>query len=106
MRFQLYILLCALPLSNAFANEVSGKTIIAKGKVSAEANSQSRQLERRSPVFQADKITTGLNSMTQLRMSDGGLLALQEDSELEISNYEFNASTNKGSISMSLLKGG
>ena len=39
-------------------------------------------------------------------MSDGGLIALKENSELNIANYDFNADTQQGAASIELLKGG
>ena len=39
-------------------------------------------------------------------MSDGGLIALKENSELNIANYEFNSTTQQGSASIELIKGG
>ena len=84
----------------------AGKTIIAKGQVSASAEQQTRSLSRKSPVFLADLVATGSASRTQMRMLDGGLLALQSDSQLAISNYQFDGASLQGSVSMELLKGG
>ncbi|MDN4501912.1 FecR family protein [Alteromonadaceae bacterium BrNp21-10] len=95
----------ALPLA-AIAQDSAGKTIMASGKVNANAENQIRALKRRSPVFAVDVVSTGLASATQLRMIDGGLLSIQEQSELAIANYEFNPATQDGSVTMSLLKGG
>lgn len=88
------------------ATTEAGKTIIAKGDVFANIEQTSRQLKRRSPIFLQDTINTGKNSRTQMRMLDGGLLALQSDSEFAILQYEFDAATLEGDVSMELLKGG
>ena len=88
------------------ASESAGKTIMARGDVSASNNEGPRQLKRRAPVFLADSVKTGLVSATQLRMIDGGLLALQEETELAISTYDFNSQNKQGAVSMELLKGG
>lgn len=104
--FTAFCLMCS---SSAYlhAQESAGKTIMARGEVNA-ANDDSgeRALTRRAPVFTIDSVTTGQLSATQLRMIDGGLLSLQQDSQLAISDYQFNAETEQGSVSMSLLKGG
>lgn len=105
---KLYIgLLLSLMLTTAQAQESAGKTIMARGEVSAvNTDSGQRALSRRSPVFKIDNVNTGQLSATQLRMIDGGLLSLQEDTELVIADYEFNAANQQGSVSMSLVKGG
>ena len=90
------------------ANDPAGKTILARGSVLAVDGSseQQRQLQRRDTVFGVDRITTGEKSKAQFSMSDGGLIALKENSELNIANYEFDANTQQGSASIELLKGG
>ena len=84
----------------------AGKAIMAQGEVVALTDQQQRALARRSAVYNTDLITTGQQSATQLRMIDGGLLSMQASSELSIVSYEFDAQTEQGTISMSLLKGG
>ncbi|MEM5481125.1 FecR family protein [Pseudoalteromonas fuliginea] len=93
---------------NAQAANPAGKTILARGTVLAlDANSeQQRQLKRRDTVFGVDRITTGEKSKAQFSMSDGGLIALKENSVLNIANYEFDSNTQQGSASIELLKGG
>lgn len=88
------------------ASENAGKTIMAKGTVNAEMNQNIRELTRRSPIFTEDLVKTAINSATQLRMIDGGLLSIQQQSQLAINQYEFNQETHHGNVSMSLLKGG
>ena len=90
------------------ANDPAGKTILARGSVLAVdgSNEQQRQLQRRDTVFGVDRITTGEKSKAQFSMLDGGLIALKENSELNIANYEFNDNTQQGSASIELLKGG
>ena len=85
----------------------AGKTILAKGSVVATSDdSAQRPLKRRDTVYSVDKITTGEQSKAQFSMSDGGLIALKENSELNIANYDFNADTQQGAASIELLKGG
>jgi len=94
----------------ALASKTAGKTIIAKGKVNAiqteTATATQRKLRRRSPIFDVDLVKTDVNSKTQFKMLDGGMVSLKENSELLISEYEFNASDQTGSVTMELLKGG
>lgn len=95
--------------SSIYGQVVAGKTMIAKGNVRAiepATPDQKRKLKRRSDIFDNEKVITGKNSKAQLRMKDGGLIAMKSDSELVISNYEFSTETGRGSVAMELLKGG
>lgn len=101
----------ALPLSGMAAqdnsgNSVAGKTMLAVGKVNALSAQQQRKLKRRAPVFTNDVVTTGGKAKTQIRMSDGGLLALKANSELNIAEYQYSEDTGTGSVVMELVKGG
>lgn len=100
-------LLCVSFYSQA-STTVAGKTILARGAVLATdaESAQQRTLKRRDTVYGVDKITTGEKSKAQFSMSDGGLIALKENSELNIANYEFNTMTQQGSASIELIKGG
>ncbi len=100
-------LLCVSFYSQA-STTVAGKTILARGAVLATdaESAQQRTLKRRDTVYGVDKITTGEKSKAQFSMSDGGLIALKENSELNIANYEFNSTTQQGSASIELIKGG
>ncbi|WP_377109926.1 FecR domain-containing protein [Pseudoalteromonas sp. R86517] len=100
-------LLCVSFYSQA-STTVAGKTILARGAVLATdaESTQQRTLKRRDTVYGVDKITTGEKSKAQFSMSDGGLIALKENSELNIANYEFNTTTQQGSASIELIKGG
>jgi len=86
----------------------AGKTILARGAVVAidATSDQQRSLKRRDTVYGVDRITTGEKSKAQFSMSDGGLIALKENSVLNIANYDFDAVTQQGSASIELIKGG
>ncbi|MFQ3220775.1 MAG: hypothetical protein ACI96W_003154 [Paraglaciecola sp.] len=90
------------------AEEMAGKTMMTKGDVRATETTSSteRTLKRRSPIYTADSVKTDAQSKAQLRMTDGGMIALKENSELLISSYDFNADDQTGSVVMELFKGG
>ena len=94
--------------TKALAQEVAGKTMVARGKVSAVAENSTtkRKLKRRAPIYGNDVVTTGEKGKAQIRMTDGGMIALKANSELVISDYEFSAENGKGSVVMELVKGG
>ena len=106
MKYLLLLILIVGSSSLLAEEQAAGKTLMARGEVNATAASQTRALKRRSPVYVADDVATGLSSASQLRMSDGGLLSLQEDSLLRIASYVAASDSERGDINMSLLKGG
>ena len=94
----------AIPAS---AIEVAGKTMVTKGKVRATSETtQERKLRRRAPIYDNDVVTTGKAAKAQIRMSDGGMIALKENSELIIADYEYSEGDGQGSVVMELVKGG
>ena len=97
--------------SYAFSSQaavVAGKTLMAKGRVNAvdTITKKARKLKRRIPVYGTDVIETSKKSRTQMRMVDGGLLALSEDSKVVIAEYKFDPSSEKASAVIELVKGG
>lgn len=97
----------ASPMATA-ANELAGKTIIARGGVHAtqSTTTDQRKLKRRSPIYDVDVVKTDAKSKTQLRMVDGGMISLKENSELVIAKYEYDATDQSGSVALELVKGG
>ncbi len=95
---------CSMPAGATPA--AAGKTIMARGTVQAQADTDIRALKRLSPVYSVDLVSTGSKSASQLRMSDGGLLSLQADSALAIRNYQTDAAKAQSQIQLELLKGG
>ncbi len=86
--------------------EPAGKTIMARGRVDAKADLQIRPLQRLSPVYPIDVVSTGTDSSSQLRMTDGALLSMQADTTLAINNYQVDPGNASSTVTMELLKGG
>ncbi|WP_426357049.1 FecR family protein [Pseudocolwellia sp. HL-MZ19] len=87
---------------------VAGKTLLAKGNVKAinpETNA-TRSLKRRSKIMSVEHITTGENSKAQFSMSDGGLITLKENTEINVSHYVFDEETQQGSATLEVISGG
>jgi hypothetical protein len=84
-----------------------GKTLMSRGSVQAtDSNtSQLRKLKRRSPVFDIDIVNTGAESLAQLRMDDGALIALKAQTQLKIEEYRFNRGE-ESAVVMELISGG
>lgn len=109
--FMLYVspvvALFSLALSAQEQASNAGLTLMARGNVTATATDtqQSRNLNRKAPVFNIDQVSTGAQSQAQFRMLDGALLALQSDTELLISEYKAGSATEQGSVVMELVEG-
>ena len=102
------LLLTAVLASNNVMADVAGKTILAKGQVSATniKSDEVRKLRRRSEIFSVDSITTGAKSKAQFSMSDGGLITLKENTEIKISDYHFDQDSKQGSATLEVVSGG
>ncbi len=87
--------------------EVIGHVVISVGKMQASNRGAFRDLLRNSKVFRGDTITTAANSYTQVRMKDGALLSLRPNTELVITDYNFNGRQDGTERSfMELVRGG
>jgi hypothetical protein len=98
----------SLFIPNVYALDEAGKTIIARGDVRATSSTQGdhRKLKRRTPVFTDDTLTTGASSKAQFRMTDGGVVALKENTVLTITDYQFNGEEGGNSVVLDLVQGG
>ena len=56
-------------------------------------------------VKSPDRILTGAGSAAALTLQDGTVLAIGPDSALDLSQFQFNATTQEGSVLVSLLRG-
>ncbi len=87
--------------------EVIGHVVISVGKMQASNRGTFRDLLRNSKVFKGDTIKTAKNSYTQVRMKDGALLSLRPNTELVITDYNFNGKQDGTERSfMELVRGG
>lgn len=100
----LSILMVLLPTQ--VSASVAGKTILAKGEVNATKSIESRKLKRRSKIFDVDNIVTGAKSKAQFSMLDGGLITLKENTEIKISEYQFDQNEQQGSATLEVVSGG
>jgi hypothetical protein len=90
------------------AANVAGRIIMARGDVQAITESgEIRKLKRRDSIFSHEVITTGNASRVQIRFIDNALLALKENSELNIKAYVYNEVNEKDNqVLMELVVGG
>ena len=88
------------------AEKALGKTILARGNITADRDNARQALKRRSPVFKQDILRSGANARAQFRMVDNALINLQENSVLRLREYELKSASGKGSVVMELISGG
>lgn len=93
--------------SNAISDNHIGLVIHANGAIVATNDGSQRKLTRGSTVQEGDTIKTGNTARSQLRMKDGALIVLRQNSELHFEEYQYEEEDKSvGSSIFSLLKGG
>lgn len=90
------------------AADVAGRIIMARGDVKAiSGDGVIRQLKRRDSIYSHEVIKTGEKSKVQIRFIDNALLALKENSELNIKAYVYSEVNEKDNqVLMELVTGG
>lgn len=88
------------------ANERLGKTILARGSITADRVGKLNALKRLSPVFRQDVLRSGTNARAQFRMIDNALINLQQKSVLRLRKYQLTSGGGEGGVLMELISGG
>jgi hypothetical protein len=93
--------------SASCAIDLAGKTLVASNQAQAisSGGSNIRPLKHASEIFSNEVVTTGAASKIHLRMIDGGMIALKENSELIIADYQLKDEDGKGSVVLELVQG-
>jgi len=92
---------------NAISENNIGRVIHAHGAIVASNDDGNRILKRGSMIKEGDLIKTSNTSRSQLRMSDGALIVLRQNSEMHFEEYKYDEQDKSvGSSIFSLLKGG
>ncbi len=87
--------------------DIIGQVIINIGELRAENRGTWRSLNRRSPIYRGDTISTGGRSLSQIRLKDGALLSLRPHTDIRIAEYNYNGQQDGSEKSiLELLKGG
>ncbi|MDP2805912.1 MAG: FecR domain-containing protein [Gallionellaceae bacterium] len=102
------IMLCGLISAfNLAAAETAGRVLVAVGEVTAERNGAVIALKLGSPIESGDVLRTGTTSNAQVRMTDGGIIALRPQTELHLDEYHFAGQVDGTEKNFfSLIKGG
>ena len=77
--------MCAMAATNAAGNAIF---VFGKAQVFA-ADGSARALSKGGELFEGDRIVTGVNGRVQIRMGDGGLLALRPATEFLIEAFHY-----------------
>jgi hypothetical protein len=103
-----YLFITLFISQGAIAADIAGRIIMARGDVQAIAeDGEVRDLKRRDSIFSHEIIKTGGASRVQIRFIDNALLALKENSELNIKAYVYNEVNEKDNqVLMELVTGG
>ena len=103
-----FVMLLAFSSAVVSAAEIAGRVIMARGDVNASnAAGERRLLKRRDPVYATDTITTGDQSRVQIRFIDKGMMALKENTTLNIKAYrQADGAGDDGQVLMELVEGG
>jgi len=85
-----------------------GYVVRQQGEVTVNNEDDSpRALETNSPIYEGDRIGTGVNATVFIAMDDGAEIHLKEDSTIEISEYVITPDLDRGSSSiLNLIRGG
>ncbi len=99
-------MLLSIPL-HAQAQDPIGRIIQTNGYVSAvDTAGGERPLARGSELFVDETVTTGRNSSTQLRLTDGALITMNADSLFVVNEFVFDgAGGSDDSVVMSVIQG-
>lgn len=97
-------LLCLLMFfpSLSFAGSI-GKVVLVKGSPLVVREQRHLFIKRNDELFQNDKLITPVGSRILLRFNDKTIVSLAENTEFELTRYEFRK--NQSNVSFKMLKG-
>ena len=84
--------------------QLAGNVVISQGAVEAQRNGHARILAKGDPVCAGDTLITSLSGSVQIRMADGGLIAVRPQTQLKIEKFVYRG-TDKDSSLLILTKG-
>ena len=92
---------------NAWSSQ-AGRVQFVHGKVDVtSAAGATRRMHKGDAVNEGDTITSARHASAQIRMDDGGFIAVRQETRMKIDKFEFSKKPNKPQRSFfSLLKGG
>lgn len=109
-RFLLCALVATLLATPAWADtapkgERAGTFKQVEGSVTATLGSETRKVRSGDAVFPNDRIQTAADGAAALTLRDGTELVLGPQAQLQVAGFEFEPTTQSGSLLLSLLHG-
>ena len=101
----LLFIMTAPHMASAADAPVAGTVSHLQGAAFANHRVSSDNLYKGRPVLVGDHIVTGHNSRVLLKMVDGAMLTLGEDTEFVISAYHYSKKAKQGSATLELIRG-
>ncbi|RDE51443.1 MAG: hypothetical protein DVS81_05815 [Candidatus Accumulibacter meliphilus] len=99
------LLLSASSVEAAADTAPAGKVKRSEGSVTVDHAGQTQPLSVGSPLFVGDRIRTGSDGSVGVTLSDDTLLTAGPNSTLLINEFQFNTTTEEGSLLATLVKG-
>ncbi|MDD2894288.1 MAG: FecR family protein [Halothiobacillaceae bacterium] len=98
---------CMMSAPSAAYAAVAGKVQFVYGTVSVTSAGVTRPLKKGDKVEEGDAITTAVSSSAQVKMQDGGFVAIRPNTQMKFEQFVFNGKQDGTERSyFSLLKGG
>jgi len=82
-----------------------GTAAAVRNQVTAALSGQERRLAVGNPVFQNDRVRTGVDSVAQLLFADQTTLSVGPRSEITLDRYVFDPNRSAGDVAVSLTSG-
>ena len=101
------VAICGIASVSLAEPKAVGLIILSKGQVTAlSVEGRERELKRRSSLFSGDKITTGEGAKVQIKFTDGSIISLRNNTQLQIENYQYSEQSGQEKSILKLVKGG
>lgn len=94
-----------VPIASAAEPATAGTVIQIRGAAFANHRDSSDNLSKDMAVLIGDHIVTGRDARVALKMTDGAVLTLGENTEFTINDYRYSPQAQRGSASLGLIKG-
>ncbi len=107
-RLEFLILLLALFVMRPAHAEFAGRVLFSNGKVQIiSADGRSQEVKKGDPIQESDTVATAKDASAQLRMQDGGLIAMRPDTQFKVESFKYDGKEDGSEHSFfALLKGG
>ena len=93
--------------SDQSVRPVAGRILFAKGSIEAQVAGKSRSLNKGDWICEGDALVSGMDTLAQISMRDGGTLVVRSDTKLIIEKFWFNgAADGTESLALFLVRGG